>query len=359
MFREGSAREIDDLVECIVARAAKSGRKSGFFIGNTRKPGRGPSSLGPLRESQSVVAGSIVVSSVAEAVLVARIIDGKVDIVFVDSEKKIPKSNWGPNDAGNIELGVKEVLKQSKLLTYKANDMAAWAIDALVSSLAATREKGISGTEICILGFGNVGSKVALSLVERGANVRGYRRNIAELRRITDGINSIKPVETLSRVRAFKSPAEAAEGSDILIGLSPGVPVITSAIVRTLNLNGFVIDGGKGCVSLDAAELAAQMGLRVYRTDIQPVVAGTIETVLKFHGLVSDGLERVEYAGFHLVSAGLLAREGELVVDDAKNPHRLYGVADGFGELRRVHSDEQLRQLQRIADYFGMSLEEI
>ena len=46
-------------------------------------------------------------------------IDGKVDYVFVDSEKKIKKSNIHIGDAANIERTVRENISKSNLIEKK------------------------------------------------------------------------------------------------------------------------------------------------------------------------------------------------------------------------------------------------
>lgn len=317
----------------IVHDGSRTNRATGFFIGTTRKFDGRQFFLTPKRESQDLIAGSVVVQTVGEAVQIARFLDGRVDYVFVDAEKKIGPSLWGIEDAGNVESAIREVIKKSSILTYKANDLTVQAIDGMVSALASRFPKGIGGTRICILGLGNVGSKVALSLVERGAHVSCFRRDQEALNLIVRAINCVKPSETLSEVVGHQSVEDAARNADVIIGLTPGVQVITSEVVRLVKKPGFIVDGGKGNVSPEALDLAQSLGIEVYRTDIQPILAGLISATMKIDKLFGNGLMRRNFGDLTLVDAGLLATVGEIVVDSALNPTKIFGVSNGRGDL--------------------------
>jgi hypothetical protein len=324
---------IDAEIREIVQNGSSTNRKTGFFIGTTRKADRNNFFLTPKRESRDLIAGSVVVLTVREAIQIASLLDGEVEYIFVDSEKKIGRSLWEIDDAGNIESAVRSTVKRSRVLTYKANDLTVQAIDGMVSVLASRFPKGIGGTSVCILGMGNVGSKVALSLVERGARIACFRRDQEALNLIVRALNSIKPPETLSEIVAHQSIEDAARGADIMIGLTPGIPIITPEVVEKINNAGFIIDGGKGNVSPEALSLAQFLGIEVYRTDIQPIVDGMISATLKMDTLLGNGLNRRKVGNLTFVDAGLLAAPGEIVVDRTPNPTRIFGVSNGRGEL--------------------------
>lgn len=341
--------KIDAEIREIVQNASRTNRKTGFFIGTTRKAEGNQFFLTPQRESRDLIAGSVVVLTVEEALQIARFLDGRVDYIFVDAEKKIGPALWGIEDAGNVESAVREVIEKSRVLTYKANDVTVQAIDGMVSVLASRFPKGIGGLRVCILGLGNVGSKVALSLVERGAHVGCFRRDQEALNLIVRALNSIKPPETFSEVVAHQSVEDAARDTDIIIGLTPGFQVVTSEVVRLVKKPGFIIDGGKGNVSPEALNLAQSLGIEVYRTDIQPIVAGMISTTIKLDKLLGNGLVRSNVGDLTLVDAGLLASSGEIVVDRALNPKRIFGVSNGRGELVPLEKAESQGLLDRVA----------
>jgi hypothetical protein len=345
--------QLEETLDLITKGAMNSGRKTGFFIGSTKKYSPDSLQLTPIRQSPLLLAGSVLVSSAEQAEQLTILLDGRVDFLFVDSEKKIPESAWGSTDAGNIEISVRKFCKKSKIITYKANDLAVQAIDKLVAEMSSGFAKGIGGTQVAILGLGNIGSKVALALVERGANVRCYRRSIEVMEAIVSGLNAMKPTETLAQIRTCQSAIEAASEADIVIGLTPGSPVITAEIVSVMRSGGFLIDGGRGTVSEDAVCLALEMGIGAFRADVQTVISGEIDNLLRVHRLVESGLTRRTVSGVSLVSSGLLAERGEVVVDEAKRPSQVFGVADGSGDLLTSLNDDELEHLELIVRTLG------
>jgi hypothetical protein len=341
---------LEEYLHLVFKGALNSGRKTGFFIGSTRKYSPDSYQLTPIRQSSLLLAGSALVSSAEQAEQLTVLLDGRVDFIFVDSEKKIPESAWGSADAGNIEISVRKFCKRSKIITYKANDLAVQAIDKFVAEMCNGFAKGIGGTQVAILGLGNIGSKVALALVERGANVRCYRRNPIALEGIVAGLNAIKPSETLAKIMACRSALEATLGADIVIGLTPGTPVVTKEVVSGMRAGGFVLDGGRGTVSEEAIVLALERGIMAFRGDVQTVISGEIDNLLRVHTLVGGGFTRRTVGGLEIVSSGLLAKRGEVVVDNAERPRQIFGIADGAGDLLPGEKGQEQKYLELIAE---------
>jgi len=62
------------------------------------------------------------------------------------------------------------------------------------------------------------------------------------------------------------------------------------------------------------------------------------------HGL------KIRHMGHHtVVSAGLLALAGEIIVLDIGSPPKTIGIANGTGELRRIVSTQQRKVLDEVA----------
>ena len=103
------------------------------MIGNTSKLEKGGFYFTPLREMNSMIISGAIVYSEKYAKIAAKYLDGKVDYVLVDAEKKIsPKINGKPS---NIERRVREILKKSKMWIYKGNDLTVDAIDIFLTNL--------------------------------------------------------------------------------------------------------------------------------------------------------------------------------------------------------------------------------
>ena len=73
--------------------AKKKKKKTVFFIGNTRKKEQNTFYLTPIRYTQNYVYFGIVIFDDNTARKISKIVDGKFDIIFVDTEKKTFKNS--------------------------------------------------------------------------------------------------------------------------------------------------------------------------------------------------------------------------------------------------------------------------
>ena len=321
--------EITNILKKIKKRGG--GLSTGFVIGNTsdRFVDRRFYET-PIRETEGLIYGGVVVRDVATAARAARIVDGKVDYIFIDDEKKIRKEFYGPNDVGNIEQEVRKLTKKSILLTYKGNDLAVDAIDGFIGN----KMHNIGGLKIAIIGLGNLGSKIALRLVERGAYVTGYRRNKKKLKSIISGLNCIKSENTLADAVVAKSIFQACENADIIIGVTNEKHVIEEKHLKFAKNSAMLIDVGKGCFS---NEIVNNSSYLVYRLDVAITQKYNFTALVNLDSFYQKNLGRksIQELGVTLVSAGLAARKGEFVVDDIHLTSNIIGLADNNGSLRK------------------------
>jgi len=305
------------------------GRVTGFAIGNTSDLfTHGRYYETPLRHTSELIYSGVVVRDVETAEAIARAIDGKIDYVFVDDEKKIRKIYYGKNDIGNIEQEVRKIIKKSTLLTYKGNDLALEAVDALIGN----SKLEVGGLTIAVIGMGNLGSKIALRLVERGAYVVGYRRNQKKLTTIVGGINAIKSEYTKAKAFRAKNVASACRHADIVIGATNEKSVITKSMLASASQDAMLIDVGKGCFAEDVADDPARL---LYRLDVSILQKYLFSGLIKVHTHFQKKLGRrtIPELGITLISMGLAARKGEVIVDDIEAPSAIIGIAAGGGVL--------------------------
>src|SRR3989338_1904678 len=126
--------KIEGLLAEILKRAKDKGKLSGFTIGNTTKIDHHGLYCTPLRETTIMVTAGAIVYSEEQAIGIARMIDGKVDYILVDAEKKIPNEKV-PEILANIERVVRENVHKSTLWIYKGNDLCVDAVDGLLTQL--------------------------------------------------------------------------------------------------------------------------------------------------------------------------------------------------------------------------------
>lgn len=340
--------KVEDIVKTISEMAKAEGKKTGFSIGNTAKKNEEELYFTPIRSFSIMVLGGVIVYSERQAIEIAKVLDGKVDYVLVDAEKKISSEMSLSGEPANVERAVREAVKKSRIWIYKGNDLSVEAVDTLLTELTKNRVTGIGAAKIAILGAGNLGSKLALKLVERGAHVTITQRKKEKIDTIVQALNFIKPDYTISKVVGTTDNEKAAKGAEILIGATQGIPVITPEMIAGLADNAIILDVGKGTLFPEAISLAEEMNIDIYRLDIRAALEGLISALWMTENIVNTRLGRRHLHGETMVSGGLLGRENEIVVDSVWNPSRIYGVADGKGDFVRNLSAEQLLRIKNL-----------
>ena len=329
--------------------------------------------LTPLRQLTHGYIGGVLVFSQTQAALLCRQIDGLVDWILVDAEKKIPIS-FGYDERilshfklellgrkigysrehiemGNLSAVCALYVKQSDLHEYKANDIT---VDSVWEVLAY--EKGVlSGKKIAIIGAGNIGFKLALKLVESGCSVDLVRRDATRGTLMADLINAVKPKSTLAVAHYNQDPLQASVFADALLGCTNGTPVITWEMMQAMRPDGIVIDVGKGTIFGDALKKGLQEGVKIIRTDVAPGIDGMIATIRSTNNLMRSEIGRRAIAdGINLVSGGFMGLEGDVIVDNYQNPTYVIGVSDGSGDIKKDYSADDMARINTVKRIIGV-----
>lgn len=313
--------KIDEMIREVTQKAKTTKRLALFSIANTANINNAPLLFPAIRETKEVVCGNVLVTSLEQVKKIIPRVDGVVDIVLVDAETKLP----GLED---VETWVRQNLKKSKLFTFKPNDLTVAALDSLLAHVASP----LRGKKIAIIGTGNIGSKVALKLVERGVNVVVTRRDEKILKRITEGLNAIKPKYEKAKVTYVLDPLKASLDADILLGVTPGVAAITNEMIQGMKPSGLVVDVGNGTIFPEAVALAQQLGIKVLCLFMKPGFDGALQTIFQTENSVQK-IKKQQVDSFAMISGGFMGQEGDIIVDDVKNPTRVLAIADGRGDV--------------------------
>ena len=335
--------EVNELASCEM-------KYTGFCIGSTRKKDSKGSFFSPIRNTRQLIAGSIIVYSFEEARDVAFQVDGKVDYVLVDCERKFTATAFEDSGSKDLESVVRAVVKSSKVLAYKGNDLTVDSLESQILQFFSNRSETLSNKKATIIGAGNIGSKLALKLVERGLEVSIARRDKKKLDVIVTALNCIKTPETMSKITGQTDNLVAAIGADLLIALSSGNPVITASMLQIVAPGALLIDGGKGCFSADAVLFARKQNMPIYRGDFRLGFEGYIGRALEAESM-TQSLGRKQIKGVSIVSVGLLANEDEVVVDDINFPKVVFGLSSGLGDFVRQCNGKQSELVQLVQDY--------
>ena len=332
----------------ILRIASLQGKDTIFLIGNTSKIIEDDFYTTPVRIYNQFVVTGVIVSGEKIAQRIAKSIDGKVDYIFVDSEKKIIDRDSVSTTPGNIQRAVSECVTKSILISYKANDLTVEAADLFISEYYSKDIANLGGKKTAIIGSGNIGSKIAAKLVERGSDVSMYRRKTIKLNSVVEYINDSKPKYTVAVASAAKSVIEACEHADILIGLTNGNAVINEETISLANPNPLIIDIGKGSISNGAVKLAHALNIEVYRLSVESSLEAMILAAISTQNIFRNKTGRGLYEDINLVSGSILALENEFVVDNYNFPRIIYGLGNGSGDFERNPSKEMLKKLESL-----------
>lgn len=309
------------IAEKVAQEAKKSGKISIFSIANTANKNNAPLLFPAIRETDLTIAGNVLVTSTEQIKKILKIVDGIVDVILMDGETKIA----GISDAEKIFY---EGTKKSRLLSFKPNDVTADAVDALLAQIASP----LSGKKIAVIGAGNVGSKIALKLVERGAQVVLTRRNKNILSKIVDGINAIKSIFVSAKAVGTTDNLEACRKADVIIGVTDGVPVVTKEMVKAMNLSGLIIDVGNGTLFPEAIKETQNRKISILCLFVKPAYDGAVTTIFETEKLIRK-MKRRSLGQFSILSGGVLGKRGDIIVDDVNRPKRILAIADGRGDV--------------------------
>ena len=247
-----------------IKKIAKLNNKiSCVFLGNTVQKEKATFYITPIRENKKFVFCSVILFNDFVANKVAKMMDGHVNYILVDTEKKIQTKNTNLGLV-NIERPIKETIKKSKLRVYKANDLSILSTETLINYYFLNDKRGLSGKKAIIIGAGNIGFKLALKFVENGASTYLIRRNKKFLKNIIQTINIIKPKGTAANAYFLDKIPNDLTNFDIIIGSSDKKNLIKKKHVININNKKLFIDLGKGTFSKDCINVSVKVAFVVF-----------------------------------------------------------------------------------------------
>jgi hypothetical protein len=323
-------KKIDEVLSFLKKQSKLKKKKTCFLVGTTKKRSNQNYYITPYRESQKTIYAGAILYDNETAKKLANKIDGKVNYIFVDIEKKATNKK---NILVNIERETKATIKKSVVKNYKPNDITVNSIENFIQDYFRKDQKGVGGKKILILGAGNIGSKIAIRLLESGANVFLFRRNKNKLKKISEVLNIIKPQHTKSRSNTINSNQLKFENYDVIIGCSDNK--IKFKKIKELFKKPLIIDVGKGVFSQPDLNQLNKKNIPVFRLDIEnslsSFIDNNINTEIFFESSFINKKNKLR-----LVKQGILGNVGDIIVDDVIKPKRIIGVCGKDGLLKNI-----------------------
>ena len=258
---------------------------------------------------------------------IAQKMNGKVDYVFVDIEKKI---NNRLDILVNIERSTKEVINKSIVKNYKPNDLTVNSIENFIQDYFRSNLRGVGGKKILIVGAGNIGSKIGLRLLESGSSIYLTRRDKKKLKMINATLNIIKPVQTKAKSNIIHKDKLKFEDYDVIIGCA-------DKSVKFQKINNF------------KKNLLLLMLEKTFTTNsIKQLLTKKFQFLTryrKFFKLIHNSKYQLKIFSktillksgkFRLIKKGILGKFGDIVVDDVMTPKRIIGICGREGLLKNL-----------------------
>ena len=322
--------KINNFLKLLKNKAKKKKKKTCFLIGTTKKKFSKNFYLTPYRESQKTIYMGAIVNNNKTAKDISKIVDGSVNYIFVDIEKKISSKL---DILTNIERATKETVNNSIIKDYKPNDITVNSIENFIQDYFRKDLRGVGGKKILIVGAGNIGSKIALRLVESGGQINLLRRNKKKLKIINNAINIIKPSYTEAKSSATYNDQIKIEDYDIIIGC-------TDRKVKFKKITNFkkpplIIDVGQGMFSKNYLKQLSIIKIPVFRLDVENSLSSFIDSKLSTENFFNS-IHINNFGKYRLVKKGILGKSGDIIVDNVTAPKRIIGICGNDGLLKNL-----------------------
>ena len=332
--------KINDVIKSLKKYANLKKKKSCFLVGTTKKKSLRSFYLTPLREGQKTIYAGAIIYDNETAIKLAKEIDGKVDYVFIDIEKKITNKK---DIFTNIERVVKSEIQKSIIKNYKPNDITVNSIENFIQDYYGKDIRGVGGKKILILGAGNIGTKIGIRLLESGGHIFLFRRNIKKLQKINQVLNIIKPEYTKSKSNVINSKQLKFESYDVIVGCSDNI--IKFKKIGRISKKPLIIDVGKGVFSRFDLNQLKKKNISVFRLDIENSLSSFLDTSVDTESFFENSFFNVKDK-LRLVKKGILGNKGDIIVDDVIKPRRIIGVCGSDGLLKNT-SSKKIRLLKK------------
>jgi 4-hydroxy-2-oxovalerate aldolase len=336
-----SVESLELLLRELRARAVKAGKFSAVNVVTGEKPLADFVVSGNIHSTQSHVVGSVELTNDQQLQTVLNVIDGRVDVVLLDVDRK----PFGPVNAAET---ARSTLKKTALLTYL--DSRVW-VEAVEDQVVRLLNEVLSGSEIVIAGDHPRSRFLALRFAERGAKVvllhdPGSSPTIVpQLRSLSLEGEDLK----LSWMKADAGCAFDALARAKVVVVWPAVaPWFGKEIAHRLSQKTYVLDAGIGTILPEAVAEAQHRGCLLLRVNIWPALTGSLSAAHESLIETTDALGWEILAGVPVVAGGAMGQSGDVIVDSVHHPSRVIGICDGHGGVRFRFSEIDAERVRRV-----------
>lgn len=266
--------------------------------------------------------GSVTFSTETQLVEILSEIDGQVDIVLLDIDRR---RIFGPTMPA---LTAADVLTKSQLLVY--SDGRVWA-GAVKDQIVRLLDEKIQNISVVIAGDHRKSHLLSLMLTDYGADVTMIVRESDEEAELTQATKLFTQSDNPhDRYVDQEQAVDVIQSAKVLVVWSSWGTWLDAEMAKTIPVDTIVIDAGIGSIETSGLHVLHERGIAVIRVHIWATLAGTL---LAAHTGSQVHPQQGTVDGVSVVSGGMIGEIGSVVVDDVAYPTQIVGVADGRGGL--------------------------
>jgi 4-hydroxy-2-oxovalerate aldolase len=338
-----SLEALDLLLKELRARAVKAGRFSALNVVTGEVAMAELKVSGNIHSTQSHVVGSVALTRDEHLSEVLRVVDGRVDIVLLDVDRK----PFGPASAAET---AQAILKKTSLLTYL--DSRVW-VEAVEDQVVRLLHEVLNNSEIVIAGDHPRSRFLALRFAERGAQVTLLPDpDKTAAAPPLDHVRSLSLEGQELKLSCMKADAgcalDALSRANAVVVWPAGEPWFSQRFASRLSRETYVLDAGIGTILPDGIAEAQRRGCLLLRINIWPALTGNLAAAHESLLQTEEALGWEALDGVPVVAGGAMGKSGDVIVDSVRHPTRIIGVCDGRGGVRFRFREEETERVRRV-----------
>jgi len=311
--------DMEKKIEIIYDRLMCSPKRKFVCLSTTANINNPPFYIASFRETEYTISANFIFRDLSYLPTVISKFDGQVERFLVDCEIK--------NEVTNLVETARSIIKKSIITIFKPNDLTVEALDVWISVLL----NDPVGLKAVIFGPGNIGSKIAVKLAERGMQTYLYGRDYEKSKTLAKSLDTI--IRGTGKIEASDNLNEICQNAYLVLGCTPGIPVIGDSEIDILPKDAIVIDVGNGTVSAQGVIKAKDNGIRLFCLSAESGYLGYISCLDFAEKQIGKMKIKSMSDGRRIITPGIIGAYGDILVDDVEKPSKIIGVCNGSGDI--------------------------
>ena len=306
-----------DIISDIEASFSNKQKKRILCLSTTAKTNNPEIYRASPRETAEFLVETVIIKNPEYLYLMVDKFSPIAENIYIDCEKK---------DGLRLSDYIEKQPQNNNIQLIKPNDITVEALQAWIFDKIETDNI----KHITVLGLGNIGRKIGVSMIERGISVTFYNRSNDRLLAFKKYIETFYGKQ--KSVKFTSDLKSAFEHSENIISCISDGPIQTQKFGNMKKLS-FVLDVGNGSFDQNFIDVVLKMGAKIEVLSVLAAWEAFILRVNKTKEMRRTLGRRVIDSHLTFVSVGMLGQHGDVLVDNLWQPKKMFGVCDGKGDL--------------------------